>query len=243
MTQSTVLVLVLIACAVFGCQVYREIMIMLKKDLIAKILENRRKTVVQVRDIYEKVANGLQDIKNDIVNFYQFRDRDTFEIIPLKENYAEYVFSNFVYIMITRTGFLQKFNQYVYKPLEVNMCDYIEGYLKRMTKGQLESIWNEYKIRLHMVTPKKLDEIVNEIVSKKDEFLKELSPTVVYVKNDKPSFEAVIWEFTNNWMYGSCWLDKASDRTPEDYRKTLEAKRRYTDGVAKYYEKIGHYDN
>ena len=217
---------------------------MTKNELIDLIIKFRHTNVVSYKDVWSMVEEGCNDIKTELVSIYQFRDRDTFEIIDAQENYVNYVFSNFVGALISRSCVIDNFNRYVYCPLNISYMSDISSLLRRSLKNKIEGYWNEYQKRVQEVTPEKIRELADEILSHKAEFLEKIkeSPAVVYVKDNRPNFDAVLWQFTDNEFYGSRWLDLPSDKTPDDYRKALEAKRRETDAISAYYDRIGHCD-
>lgn len=217
---------------------------MTKNELIDLIIKNKYTNVVSYKDVWAMVEEGCSDIKDEIVALYQFRDRDTFEILEVQENFKDYVFNNFVGALISRSCIIDDFNRYVSRPLNMNCMSDIRPLLQRSLKSKVEGYWNDYQKRVQEVTPEKIRELANEILSHKAEFLEKIkeSPAVVYVRDNRPNFDAVLWQFTDNKFYGSRWLDLPSDKTPDDYRKELEAKRRETNAISAYYDRIGHCD-
>lgn len=144
---------------------------MTKNELIDLIIKNRCRNVVSYKDVWSMVEEGCSDIKDEIVSLYQFRGRDTFEILEVQENFKDYVFNNFVGALISRTCVVDDFNKYVYKPLEVSYMSDIGPLLRRSLKNKIVGYWTEYQKRVQEVTPEKIRELANEILSHKTEFL------------------------------------------------------------------------
>ena len=217
---------------------------MTKNELIDLIIKFRHTNVVSYKDVWSVVEEGCADIKDEIVSLYQFRNRDTFEILEVQENFKDYVFNNFVGVLISRSCVVDNFNKYVYMPLNINYMSDIRPFLQRSLKSKIVGYWDEYQKRAQEVTPEKIRELADEILSHKVEFLEKIkeSPAVVYVKDNRPNFDAVLWQFTDNKFYGSRWLDLPSDKTPDDYRRELESKRRETNAISAYYDRIGYCD-
>ncbi len=122
--------------------------------------------VVSYYDVWSMVENGCLDIKDEIVSLYQFRNRDTFEILDVQENFKDFVFLNFVEVLISRSCVVDDFNKYVYEPLEISYGSNIKSLLQRSLKSKVEHYWNEYKKRAQEVTPEKIKELADEILYK-----------------------------------------------------------------------------
>ena len=139
---------------------------MTKSELIELILKYRHTDVVSYYDVWSMVENGCLDIKDEIVSLYQFRNRDTFEILDVQENFKDYVFLNFVEVLISRSCVVDDFNKYVYEPLEISYGSNIKSLLQRSLKSKVEHYWNEYKKRAQEVTPEKIKGLADEILYK-----------------------------------------------------------------------------
>jgi len=139
---------------------------MTKSELIELILKYRHMDVVSYYDVWSMVENGCLDIKDEIVSLYQFRNRDTFEILDVQENFKDFVFLNFVEVLISRSCVVDDFNKYVYEPLEISYGSNIKSLLQRSLKSKVEHYWNEYKKRAQEVTPEKIKELADEILYK-----------------------------------------------------------------------------
>lgn len=212
------------------------------------ILQN---TSEKFKNTYHSMVKDISSkFYDEFISMFQFRDRDL-NVMNLSDvpeetiNTIKVVADNNVYDF--QNDFLKSVGKIIIKTFEkyIGSSLYInKTKLNALSKSELTKLFDEVQGILENVRTNPdmyldmscAENRFNTLVSKARKY----GGCVVYPYN-KSIFKGLVGDGFNHYISHES-LDGDFDRTPEDYKRAIDAKRRETDSISAYYERIGYCD-
>lgn len=201
-------------------------------------------------DYHTMIKDIASKFYDEFISMFQFRDRDL-NVMNLSDvpeetiNTIKNVVVNNVYdfqndfLKVVGKVITKTFEKYIGSSLYINKTK-----LNALSKGELTKLFDEVQGILENVRTNPemyLDRThaenrFNYLVSKARKY----GGCVVYPYN-RSIFKGLVGDGFNHYISHES-LDGNFDRTPEDYKRAIDAKRRETDSISAYYDRIGKCD-